>query len=201
MKKVSLCVVVFFSFTFFLAAQDSLNQNTGTENIETEANQNQNQNENSHEMSSSTASAEDIEFVTKAASSSMLEVELGKLAQHKGTSEAVKEFGKLMVQEHTKANRDLKRAAGQNNIEVPTTLTDEHLQIYSELNALSGAEFDEKYIETMVESHEEAISMFEDASEDLSSNEIKSFAENKLPILKKHHERVRSISETVARGN
>lgn len=58
-------------------------------------------------------------FVKDAAEGSAMEIELGKLAQKKASSDAVKDFGKRMVEDHTKASEELKRAAAKANIPVP----------------------------------------------------------------------------------
>ena len=50
----------------------------------------------------------DSDFVKEASSGGMAEVELGKLAQQKGHSQAVKDFGSHMVTEHSKANDEFK---------------------------------------------------------------------------------------------
>src|SRR5687768_18424506 len=50
----------------------------------------------------------DTEFAVKAADGGMLEVELGKLAQTNAASPEVKKFAQMMVDEHTKANDELK---------------------------------------------------------------------------------------------
>jgi len=41
----------------------------------------------------------------------MAEVKLGELAQQKGTSDKVKDFGQKMVTDHSKAGDDLKQVA------------------------------------------------------------------------------------------
>src|SRR3954447_4715883 len=64
----------------------------------------------------------DKAFVKKAAEGSITEVELGKLAQEKGSSEAVKEYGKRMVEDHTAASRDIAGPAAKVDVEVPSEL-------------------------------------------------------------------------------
>ena len=49
----------------------------------------------------------------------MEEVELGKLATQKASSEKVKQFGQRMVDDHSKANDQLKQVASQENITLP----------------------------------------------------------------------------------
>ncbi len=53
----------------------------------------------------------DMAFAMKAAQGGMAEVQLGQLAAQKADNAAVKAFGRQMVDDHTKANDDLKSAA------------------------------------------------------------------------------------------
>lgn len=62
----------------------------------------------------------DKDFMVKAASGGMLEVQLGQIAQENASAAAVKQFGKMMVSDHTKANTELTTLAKQKNIVVPT---------------------------------------------------------------------------------
>src|SRR6478736_5834491 len=51
----------------------------------------------------------DEQFITKAAQGGLMEVEVGKLAQEKGSTNEVKEYGKKLEQDHSKANEQLKK--------------------------------------------------------------------------------------------
>src|SRR5215470_677210 len=59
-------------------------------------------------------------FVREAAGGGLAEVELGQLAQEKGTSEAVKSFGARMVQDHGKAGKELRAIAADKGIQLPS---------------------------------------------------------------------------------
>jgi Domain of unknown function (DUF4142) len=67
------------------------------------------------------AAESDAVFAAKAASGGMAEVKLGQLAAEKGTSPAVKQFGQKMVDDHSKANDQLKSIAPQANVTLPVT--------------------------------------------------------------------------------
>lgn len=139
---------------------------------------------------------EDIsDFMTKVASSGMMEVELGKLAQEKGTSQDVKNFGQMMVTDHTKANDNLKQLAMQKNIVLPDSMGQAHMDHVNELREKTGAEFDKAYIEMMVEAHETDIDLFQNAANDMQDAEVKSFASTTLPVLQQHQERAKQIHE------
>ena len=69
---------------------------------------------------------DDTDFAVEAADGGMYEVELGKLAQSNAASADVKKFGQTMVDEHSKANEELKALATQKNITLPGALSDKH---------------------------------------------------------------------------
>src|SRR5688572_22529961 len=73
---------------------------------------------------------DDAEFAVEAADAGLLEVQLGTLALTKASSPEVKRFAQMMVDDHTKANNELKALAQQKNISLPTTLGNEHQRKY-----------------------------------------------------------------------
>ena len=96
-------------------------------------------------------------FAMKAADGGMAEVELGKLAAQKGSNDRVKQFGQKMVDDHSKANDDLKQAASQAGIELPADTSAKHKQLVQKLSGLSGAAFDKAYMDAMVKDHVEDV--------------------------------------------
>src|SRR5688572_11393092 len=96
----------------------------------------------------------DRDFYAKAAAGGMAEVETGALAQVKGNSAAVRDFGEMMVRDHTKANDKLKQIAGRKNIELPTEPDAQHKAKKQELEAVSGAAFDSAYMQAQIAEHE-----------------------------------------------
>lgn len=135
------------------------------------------------------------EFMTKAASGGMMEVELGKMAQEKGQHADVKSFGKMMVTDHTAANNELKALAGTKNITLPDSMSQDHMDNITELREKTGADFDRAYMDLMVEDHNEDVEMFDEASKNLEDAEAKAFASKTLTTLKKHHERARQVKD------
>ena len=143
--------------------------------------------------------AEDLsEFMTKAASGGMMEVELGKMAQQQAQNQQVKDFGTMMVTDHTKANNELKALAASKNIILPDTMGEAHMDHVEDLRDNKGAEFDEAYMDLMVSDHKEDVEMFEDAANNLQDAEAKAFAAKTLPVLQKHMAQARMIDSTMA---
>jgi putative membrane protein len=106
------------------------------------------------------------DFAEKAAHGSMAEVQLGQLASERGQNAEVKQFGQMMVRDHTKASEELKQAVAAHNITLPTELDDEHRDLVDKLRNLRGAEFDREYIDAMVDGHEEMQDLLESRTED-----------------------------------
>lgn len=137
------------------------------------------------------------DFATKAASNGMLEVEAGKLAQEKGQMQEVKDYGQMMVTDHTKANDQLKQLAQQKNLMLPDSMGQDHMDKMQELRDKTGAEFDKSYLELMVSSHEDAVSLFEDASNNMEDAEMKNFASTTLPTLRQHLDRAKELNDSM----
>lgn len=128
----------------------------------------------------------DSSFLIKVAEMQLEEIRLGRLAQQKGTTPQVKELGKMMEDEHTKALASLETLARNNSITIPTTASSDSENHYNDLNGKTGADFGKSYSQMMVEHHEDAIELFEKASEDSENAQIKAWATTQLPILRTH---------------
>ena len=133
------------------------------------------------------------DFVADAATGGMMEVELGNLAQQKAKNQRVKDFGKMMVDDHTQANNNLKDIASRKNIAVPATITDDQKKEMEKLSKKSGADFDKAYVDMMVEDHKKDIDAFKKATDKVGDNDIKNFATNTLPTLQKHLDSIQAI--------
>ena len=101
--------------------------------------------------------AGDRDFVRDVSVANMAEIELGRMASERGANAAVKKFGQMMVDEHTKAGDKLKPIASQHNIPLATELDDKHRDLRDKLATLQGAEFDREYMDAMVDGHEDVL--------------------------------------------
>ena len=129
---------------------------------------------------------ESADFVTKAASGGMLEVQLGQLAQQNAKSQRVKDFGNMMVTDHSKANEELKSLAASNNITISPTLLPPHQQHIAMMRQMKGTDFDKQYMYMMVNDHKEDIDEFKNEANNTNNDVFKYFASKTLPTLQKH---------------
>jgi putative membrane protein len=186
MKKYAHISLMLFALTFLAVSCDKSKQQEDSKEEAKEENK---------EKFDETDLKADWEFAIAAADGGMAEVELGKLAESKGTDPQVKAFGQSMVADHGKANEELKALAQQKNISIPDSVSDKYKKKYDDLSEKSGAEFDKAYIENMIEDHEKDIDAFRKESEDGKDPELKSWAAAKLPILTHHLEMAKKAKE------
>jgi len=135
-------------------------------------------------------------FMDEAAMGGMAEVQLGKLAQEKGMSQRVKNFGEMMVRDHSAANDDLKAIARQKNVTLPDNLG-KHQDHYNDLSKKNGAEFDKAYMKMMLDDHQDDVKAFEKVAENGTDPDVKTFASQKLPVLRKHLDSAKAINKSL----
>lgn len=137
------------------------------------------------------------DFAVKAANGGMLEMEVARLAREKAQNNDVKEFAAMMLNDHQKANDELKALAGRKNITLPARLGDDEQKHVDELAKLTGSAFDKKYVDLMVDDHEEDIKLFQNAADHVDDADLKAFATKTLPTLQKHLERITTIDKNM----
>jgi len=128
----------------------------------------------------------DAQFAVDAADAGMTEVQLGQMAQQKGVAKDVKDYGKMMVNDHTEAADKLKALASTKNITLPATVSADMQKNIDNLQQKSGKDFDKAYISMMVDDHKKVIGKFEDESKNGSDADIRAFADSTLHTLRHH---------------
>lgn len=142
-----------------------------------------------------TTKVDDKKFAKDAALGGLTEVELGKVAAQKASDPKVKEFAQKMVDDHTKANEELKQAASRSSIQIPDALDSKHQSRIDKLSKLSGEEFDKAYVKDQLKDHQSDVREFGDEAKGGSDPNIKTFASSTLPILQHHLEMVKDLSK------
>jgi putative membrane protein len=141
----------------------------------------------------------DQKFITEAIQGNLAEVKLGELAQQKGQSDGVKQFGQHLATDHGAANQKAMNVASQIGVTSPTEPNAKQKAIYDKLAKLSGPSFDRQFAQAMVKDHKEDIAKFQ--KEANKSTPAGTFAKEVLPDLQKHLQEAEKLtrSNTVAR--
>jgi putative membrane protein len=142
-----------------------------------------------------TASMADQDFILAAAQGGMTEVKLGELASTNGMRADVKEFGQMMVKDHTAINDDLKTLAAQKGVTLPDGLDAKHQAMVHKLTVLTGSEFDDAYIAAMIKGHKKDAKAFKAEAGATQDADIKSFLDNSIPVVEAHLQHVTAMKK------
>ncbi|MEG5018564.1 MULTISPECIES: DUF4142 domain-containing protein [unclassified Microcoleus] len=145
------------------------------------------------ETSPNSLSSQDRNFAMQAGQIGMMEVQLGRLAVQRGSSASVKQYGQEMVEEHTQANEELMQLAMQKEVKLPTEMSTQNKALMERLSGLSGTSFDRAYKQAMIDSHNQAIALFQAQSQQGQDPELKAWATQKLPNLQAHLQMVNQM--------
>ena len=136
-------------------------------------------------------------FLTDAAQGDAAEVKMGTLAEKNGGSAEAKDFGKMLVTDHTKAGQQVKATAQEVGTTVEAQPNSEQQKDYDQLAKLKGAAFDKEFARISVEDHQKDIAKFQKES-DAKDGPASKLAEQQLPTLKKHLQMAQSLQKQQA---
>ena len=177
-------VVISVLLAGLVAAQQDQNTNS---NMNQNSNTNSNMSASKGNTNTSGLSSSDQKFMMEAAMAGMEEVELGRAAATRASSDAVKQFAQRMVDDHSKANDELMQLASTKGVTLPTALDDKHKADVAKMSQLSGAEFDRAYVkEAGVKDHNKAAKLFQGEADKGKDADLKAFAAKTLPTVQEH---------------
>jgi putative membrane protein len=129
---------------------------------------------------------QDSRFIFDAASSNLLEIRLGQMAQSKAVNPSVKQFGQQMVTDHNNLQTQLTATISRNSGDFRPGMNDEDEEEVERLEKLSGAEFDRQYMTAMIQHHQRDVAEFQSMSTSARSAEGRQIATTGLPVLQRH---------------
>jgi putative membrane protein len=148
----------------------------------------------------------DRKFIENAAKGGLFEVQVAKLAESKATDPAVKDFAKMLADQHTNANNELTQLANNKGVELPAAPGFMQRHSVNSLAKRSGADFDKQFVsEVGIKDHQKDIKEFEKASKDVKDPDLKAWVDKTLPTLREHLAQAQKLPEagtnTNAMGN
>jgi putative membrane protein len=139
-------------------------------------------------------STPDASFYKHVAEANISEIDAGTLAQEKGSSQAVKDFGAMMVKDHGAALDKLKALAATKSISLPTSASIGQMATKAKLDVLSGDTFDKSYIKGQVKAHQDTIVALKKEIASGQDTDAKSFASAVLPTVQGHLKKIKGIA-------
>jgi putative membrane protein len=138
----------------------------------------------------------DHSFAQAAALGGKAEVGLGQLAEKKGQSKAVSDFGRRMIGDHGKANQQLDELAQAAKVPQPKDADEQHKVMLQYLEKLSGPDL--AYIRGQVTEHQMAAQLFEWEIGSGQDSQLRAFAAQVLPTVLRHLELASAIQTELA---
>jgi putative membrane protein len=135
------------------------------------------------------------DFIKEAATSDMLEIEAGKIAEQKGNA-TEKTFAGQMITDHTKTSSELKSmVSGDMAAAIPTALDDSSQKKLAKLRDARADNFASEYDPMQVSAHKDAVSLFERYAKGGDDPKLKDWAGKTLPTLQHHLEMAQDMNK------
>jgi putative membrane protein len=147
--------------------------------------------------STSKLSHGDTSFIKEAAKGGLMEVKMGQTAKDHASNQDVKNYGDMLVKDHSKANERLTQLASQKGVNLADEMSAKESRAMKDIEEKSGADFDRAFIEDAIKDHRKDIAKFEKASRDLNDSELKAFATETLPTLRNHLAEAERIAKSL----
>lgn len=125
-------------------------------------------------------------FLRRAAAGGLAEVQLGQLATQKAGAQEVKDFGQMMVTDHTELNSEMAPIADSLGVMLPKKLSKEDQAEYEKLNGMSGEDFDKEYVICMVKDHHQDLREFRTEAANTSDPALKNAADRGAKVIHAH---------------
>ncbi len=133
-----------------------------------------------------TITGADKDFVLQAEKDGIQERVLGRMAQEQSQNDAVKDYGKMLVKDHSDALQKLVDLMNKNGMQQPKGLPEERSEAVKKLQGLSGPGFDKEFVNMMVKDHQKAVDEFRHVAATAQNADVRDYAKNTLPTLEKH---------------
>ena len=190
MKKLSIAAII-ASAMMFAACNGNSNSTTTTDSTNMMSSTDTSM--NNSDTAQATVDQNAVNFVQEAAAGGMMEVQMGNLAQKNSQNKSIQDYGKMLVDDHSSLNNDLKDLASKKNINIPNTITSDQQNKIDKLSKETGSEFNKDFISDAVDDHQNDIDKFKKAGDNISDPDIKDFIVKALPKLQKHLDEAKDI--------
>lgn len=180
-----------YSFVILVFMASSCNQNSPVPDDKKEA-----EKQNDAKFTDK-ASEKDAKYVVDAYSAGLVEINFSKRALEISTNTQVKNFAQMMVSDHTSMGSDVEALAAKKQITLPTEMTESQTKDLNSMAEKRGSDFDKAYMDKMVSDHKDAVSLFQDASQNAADTDVRDLFIKGLPKIQGHLDMAKNIQDQV----
>jgi putative membrane protein len=139
-------------------------------------------------------------YVEQTTISNLFELSAAQAALQKASSDEVRSFARMMLDDHTKAGEQLAEAAKGQDLSLPTSVDARHDQLLQDLASATEQDFDRLYMRTQVEAHTAALKLQQDYSSFGANPALKAIATQLVPIIKRHLDQAQTVLDRLAKA-
>ena len=136
-------------------------------------------------------------FLQHAVDGQQSEIHLGQMALQKAESAQVKQFGARMIEDHQKARQELQHLASKRGLSLISLPTGTHTQLKTQLEKLSGKDFDRAYITTMLREHTKEKTILQQHALVEQNLEVRQWAAGAVPLVEEHLTKAKTIASSL----
>lgn len=140
---------------------------------------------------------EDTDFLVSAHINSQLQVALGQAATQQSQSPRVQEFGAQLVNENEVVQHNISALAEGAGIEIDPALTPEYASLVDSVQTLSGREFDEAFLDLVIEEHDEDIDRFTRLTSRAENPIVRNMISDNLEILRRRKNQAEELKDNL----
>ncbi|HEX6226883.1 MAG TPA: DUF4142 domain-containing protein [Chryseolinea sp.] len=136
------------------------------------------------------------DFLIKSAGARMLNAQEGLLATERGGNTSVRQYGELMMKDHSMLLQKIKVLASERNVSLPNGISGRNAGDHQSLSEERGHEFDEKFVKMLIIDYEKDVKLFKKATQ-FNDIEVSSFAQHYLPLIQSHLVKIKNIKSNL----
>src|SRR5947207_264651 len=126
------------------------------------------------------------EVLGKLHHANQMEIKMGKAAEKNGQSKEVKDFGKMLVKDHSAADKKVTALAKKEKVDLKASMPAAKDETMTDLPKEKGAEFDSKFAQTMLDDHKKDVTELKEARDKTTDENLKKLLDDVVPDLEKH---------------
>ena len=142
------------------------------------------------------ASPADQAFVSSVFESDVAEEQLGQLAQQKSQSDDVKQLAQRITDSRAQLDDQLKPLADKMDVHKPSKPSKKVRQEIAKLEALSGPQFDEEYIQAVAKANGKDVKDFNSEAESAQDLNLQQAIKQDALVLAQHQQAVEQVAQT-----
>ena len=143
-------------------------------------------------------SSQDRAFLVAAHQNNLTEIEAGKAALQKSRNDVVRRHGQLFIRDHTRLDADLRKVAGDLDVDLPSRPSAAQRATLASVSAKSGSAFDAAWLASQLAGHRQAKADGQRELAQGSDARVKQLARAAAPVIQMHLDMLEEATGSVS---